>query len=251
MGIWAEIKMALNSTLGRGLKPLDVIVKESQHDLYYSQLEKDVINGATNIFLYPRGTKKIGKDESLVNQLIVGIPVGAEKINDSAFSDKTIKCVLLPMGITSIGSFAFHGCSNLMGIEIPDSVTSIGNYAFSACTSLVYNEYDNAYYLGNENNPYVVLVKAKDKSITSCEINSNTKFIYGGAFSDCSSLTSIVIPDSVTSIGDEAFKWCSSLTDIYYKGNKSQWNLIEFGTNWNSGTGAYTIHCADGDITKG
>ena len=35
-----------------------------------------------------------------------------------------------------------------------------------------------------------------------------------GAFRDCSSLTSITIPDSVTSIGDEAFYRCTSLTSI-------------------------------------
>ena len=34
------------------------------------------------------------------------------------------------------------------------------------------------------------------------------------AFSGCSGLTSITIPDSVTSIGQDAFSWCSGLTSI-------------------------------------
>ena len=37
------------------------------------------------------------------------------------------------------------------------------------------------------------------------------------AFADCSSLTSITIPDSVTSIGDGAISGCTSLTSIYGK----------------------------------
>ena len=38
--------------------------------------------------------------------------------------------------------------------------------------------------------------------------------IGGNAFSDCTGLTSITIPDSVTSIGGNAFSWCSGLTSI-------------------------------------
>ncbi len=36
------------------------------------------------------------------------------------------------------------------------------------------------------------------------------------AFSGCSSLTSVTIPQSVESIGEYAFNGCSSLTSVYY-----------------------------------
>lgn len=117
---------------------------------------------------------------------------------------------------------AFNGCVALKSIVVPNGVTSIGSFAVFGCTSLNYNTYDNACYLGNESNPYLVLVRATSTKIASCKINDNCKFISNSAFEDCNSLTSIVIPKSVTSIRDEAFWGCSSLIRIAFE-NPNGW----------------------------
>jgi hypothetical protein len=44
--------------------------------------------------------------------------------------------VVIPDGVTSIGSGVFSECINLTTITIPDSVTSIGDSAFYECTNL-------------------------------------------------------------------------------------------------------------------
>ena len=46
---------------------------------------------------------------------------------------KEITDLVIPNSVTSIGSFAFSGCSGLTSVTIPNSVTSIGNYAFKGC----------------------------------------------------------------------------------------------------------------------
>ena len=143
------------------------------------------------------------------------IIISGESISASAFNGCTsLKTVKISDSVTSIEMNAFNGCTNLERLEISNSITSIGSKAFTGCSKLVYNEDDFGCYLGNEENPYVVLVKAKNMLLTSYEINEKTKIIYYGAFWGCSGMTSIEIPSGVASIGESAFYKCSNLASI-------------------------------------
>ena len=79
------------------------------------------------------------------------------------------------------------------------------------------------YYVTSHVEPYTVAVGGADADITTAIIPETIELygktfavtsIRGEAFQDCSSLTSIAIPNSITSIGDNAFRGCSSLTSI-------------------------------------
>ncbi len=142
--------------------------------------------------------------------------VSVTEIGYRAFKDRTqLASIRLPDSVTYINTSAFQNCTGLTSINIPSSVTNIQYWAFEGCDSLTYNTYDNAYYLGNTENPYYVLMEGIDKSITSCKIHVNTKVIAGRAFYAHKSLSSITIPNGVMSICYQAFDICEGLTSIH------------------------------------
>ncbi len=142
------------------------------------------------------------------------------EIQAHAFAScKSLTTVSLPSNTESIGAYAFADCTNLKNISIPNSIVSIGVSAFDGSNILNYNTYDNANYLGNSDNPYLALVKAKDTYITSCSIHPSTKVIVGRAFNNCIRLANISIPTNVVSVNEEAFTNCDSLTSITIPAN--------------------------------
>ena len=56
-----------------------------------------------------------------------------------------------------------------------------------------------------------------------------TVAIGGNAFYDCTSLTSVTIPDSVTSIGDGAFYYCNNLTTVTIGSGVTSIGMTAFG----------------------
>ncbi len=119
----------------------------------------------------------------------------------------------IPEGVVNISDAAFENCPLLQTVILPQSIQTIGD-AFNECPSLAFNRYDNAEYLGNEQNPYLLLVKAKDQTIDTCTVHPNVKLIHHRAFEFCMSLSEIDLPDSILSIGDFAFQGCKSLPTI-------------------------------------
>ena len=124
------------------------------------------------------------------------------------YNNSDVKKIVIEDGVTSIGDYAFRGCSSLTSITLPDSVTSIGDCAFVFCVGLSSITLpDSVTSIGDS-------AFKNCSSLTSITIPDRVTSIESRAFTGCSSLTSITIPDSVTSIGYATFAGCSSLTSI-------------------------------------
>ena len=101
-----------------------------------------------------------------------------------AYKDQ-IFTVELEYDVSTIGDYAFAGCTALTAIEIPESVSDIGDYAFNGCGAL-----------------------------SDITIPEGVEYIGKYAFTRCDALESITIPGSVMYIGEGALALCGGLTNI-------------------------------------
>lgn len=159
--------------------------------------------------------KTIGESAFAVSGLIeVNLPDSVEVIGKDAFrQSERLKTVNLGNCVTTVEAGAFNSCENIENISIPDSITRFEFSYFLNNKKLKLNEYKNCLYLGNEQNPYTVLVDVATEEETSYEIHGDTKLIYNSAFAWCRWLKSITVPEGVVTV-DGAFSYCRRLTEI-------------------------------------
>ena len=167
----------------------------------------------------------------LGNEIDVAVPENVKVVKERTFSYTNITSVTIPTTVTSIGEYAFYGCTRLKSVSIPKSVTSIGRYTFYGCASLTSVTIPNSItsigeymFVGCTGLTSVTIPTSVTSigeyafygctGLKSISIPNSVTSIRGYAFDGCTGLTSVTIPTSVTSIGEYAFYGCTRLKSV-------------------------------------
>ena len=188
--------------------------------------EETFSDGAFGYTILPDNTACITACYTYSTDIVIpntlgGVPVTV--IGETAFQMCRARTIVIPEGVTTIGSFAFNSSASLQRVSIPNSVVTLGANPFRNCESL------NTI-LVSPTHPVLatidgVLFHKGDRALisypqglpaTEYTIPNGIRIIRESAFDVCSRLTHITLPDSVTTIERLAFYRCSQLSDITF-----------------------------------
>ena len=124
--------------------------------------------------------------------------------------DLNVDLCTVNAGTKIIANEAFANCEYLDTVALNGALKVISNACFTGCEALEYTEYENGYYLGNEENPYMVLCSLIIPSVEDFKLHADTVIITA-----------------------EAFENCHNLEDISYGKTEEDWNKIIKTENWN------------------
>lgn len=116
--------------------------------------------------------------------------------------------------VTAVGEKAFVGCSDMTSIVLPATVTSIGANAFAGCSRLV------SVTMPVPSPLYEIMPDSYRKIRQVVVPSSSPDFLDGNesvceyAFSNCTSLVSVMLPLGVIELPEGLFVDCSSLVDF-------------------------------------
>ena len=146
-------------------------------------------------------------------------------------ANKTLKTIELPNSVTLIGNGSFCGgfaFTNIESIIIPDNV-KIGAASFINCKNLKHITLGYGCYIDWQAFSGCTLLENFD-------LNGVT-LIGTSAFTNCKSMTSIIIPNTVTLIGNESFTNSGITSLIFESGNDSNSLTLQGNTGgWRPGT---------------
>lgn len=139
----------------------------------------------------------------------VDLPETLTDIGEGAFANSGLTELVIPGGVSRIGTAAFSDCKKLVSVQLPSLAGNIGSSLFDGCVMLENVRFDGA--------PAVIF----DKMFKECDalekilIPAGVTRIGSGAFYGCEALREVRIPTSVTSIDGTAFALCTYPPVIY------------------------------------